>query len=61
MIHQNQTQYTKPLLPNPVVLAEAAAQAGLPGPGPYPIPEHLWHRNPSQVITKSRTTCKLID
>ncbi len=59
MIYKNQTQYTKPLLPNPVLLAEAAAQAGLPGPGPYPIPEHLWHRNPSQIITRSRTICKL--
>ncbi|CAF1507573.1 unnamed protein product [Adineta steineri] len=50
--HQNHTQYPKPSLPNPVILAEAAAQAGLPGPGPYPIPEHLWPRNPPQIITR---------
>jgi hypothetical protein len=56
--HQNQTQYIKPSLPNPVLLAEAAAQAGLPAPGPYPIPEHLWYRYPPQIITRSPTTCK---
>ena len=60
MMQKNQTQYSKPLLPNPVVLAEAAAQAGLPGPGPYPIPDHLWHRNPPQMITRPRTTSKFI-
>jgi hypothetical protein len=56
--HQNQTQYTKPLLPNPVLLAEAAAQAGLPSSGPYPVPEHLWYRYPPQIIAKPPTTCK---
>ncbi len=56
--HQNQTHYMKPLLPNPVLLAEAAAQAGLPGPGPYPIPEHLWPQNPLRVIPKLPTTCE---
>ncbi len=61
MIQKNHTQYSKPLLPNPVVLAEAAAHAGLPGPGPYPIPDHLWHRNPSPIITRPRTTSKFID
>ncbi len=60
MIYPNQTQRVKPLLPNPVLLAEAAAQAGLPGPGPYPIPDHLWHRNPSQFITRPSTTCKTL-
>ncbi|CAF1232884.1 unnamed protein product [Adineta ricciae] len=48
----NQTQYVKHNLPNPVILAEAAAQAGLPGPGPYPVPEHLWPRNPLYAVTK---------
>ncbi|CAF0743978.1 unnamed protein product [Rotaria sordida] len=52
IVHQNQTNYMKPSLPNPVLLAEAAAQAGLPGPGPYPIPEHLWPRNPPQMMTR---------
>ncbi|CAF4588345.1 unnamed protein product, partial [Rotaria magnacalcarata] len=29
----------------------------LPGPGPYPIPEHLWPRNPPQTVLKlSKTT-----
>ncbi|CAF5144089.1 unnamed protein product, partial [Rotaria sp. Silwood1] len=51
-IHQNQSHYIKPSLPNPVLLAEAAAQAGLPGPGPYSIPEHLWPRNPPQIMTR---------
>jgi hypothetical protein len=70
-INFNQSQYMQPSLPDPVVLAEAAAQAGLPGPGPYPIPDHLWHqspnfyRNPPQIInnnpiTKPTSTCKLI-
>ncbi|CAF1239888.1 unnamed protein product [Adineta steineri] len=54
--HQNHTQYPKPSLPNPVILAEAAAQAGLPGPGPYPIPEHLWPRNPPQIIARPTIT-----
>ncbi|CAF5202029.1 unnamed protein product, partial [Rotaria magnacalcarata] len=64
----NQSQFIQPALPDPVILAEAAAQAGLPGPGPYPIPDHLWHQNmnyyrdPSQFInnipieTSSSTT-----
>lgn len=56
--HQNQTQYTKPLSPNPVLLAEAAVQAGLPNPAPYPVPEHLWYRYPPQIVTKPPTTCK---
>ncbi|CAF2188762.1 unnamed protein product [Rotaria magnacalcarata] len=57
IVPQNQTNYIKPFLPNPVLLAEAAAQAGLPGPGPYPIPEHLWPRNPPQTVLKlSKTT-----
>ncbi len=70
-INFNQSQYMPPSLPDPVILAEAAAQAGLPAPGPYPIPEHLWHqppnfyRNPPQIInnnpiTKPTTTCKFI-
>ncbi len=60
IIQQNQTQYAKPFLPNPVLLAEAAAQAGLPGPGPYPIPDHLWHRNPPYAINRSPITCTFI-
>jgi hypothetical protein len=60
LTHQNQTQYKKPFLPNPVLLAEAAAKAGLPGPGPYPIPEHLWYRYPPPIITRLATTCKFI-
>lgn len=56
--HQNQT---KPLLPDPVLLAEAAAQAGLPPPGPHPIPEHLWYRFPPEIVTQSSTTCKFND
>ncbi len=67
----NQSQYNQPSLPDPAILAEAAAQAGLPGIGPYPIPDHLWHqspnyyRNPPQIIhnipiTKPTSTCKLI-
>jgi hypothetical protein len=56
IIQQDQSQYVKPLLPNPVVLAEEAAQAGLPGPGPYPVPAHLWPRNPPQFMTSISTT-----
>jgi hypothetical protein len=54
-MHRNQSYYGQPLLPNPVLLAEAAAQAGLSGPGPYPIPEHLWPRIPPQIKTKPST------
>lgn len=56
-IHQIHNQ-TKPLLPDPVLLAEAAAQAGLPAPGPHPIPEHLWYRFPPEIGIVSSTTCK---
>ncbi len=67
----NQSQYVQPALPDPAILAEAAAQAGLSGPPSYPVPNHLWHqnpnyyRNPPQIInniplTKPITTCKLI-
>lgn len=68
----NQSQFIPPSLPDPVLLAEAAAQAGLPPPGPYPIPDQFWHRNPNYygnppnginkipVQTSSTTTCKLI-
>jgi hypothetical protein len=66
-INFTQNQYMQPSLPDPVVLAEAAAQAGLPGPGPYPIPDYLWHqnsnyyRNPSQIINNNPiSTCELI-
>lgn len=54
----NQTQYNRPMLPNPVILAEAAAQAGLPGPGPYPIPEHLWPHNPLPMAPRPGLTRK---
>ena len=53
--YANQTHLSKPALPDPVLLAEAAAQAGLPGPGPYPIPEHLWPYSPSSLKTKPTT------
>jgi hypothetical protein len=67
----NQTQYMQPSLPDPAVLAEVAAQAGLSSPGSYPVRDHLWHqnpnyyRNPPQIInnipiTKPTSTCKLI-
>lgn len=56
IFRQNETQYIKPSLPDPVLLAEAAAQAGLPGPGPYPVPEHLWPRNPPQPVTRTTKT-----
>lgn len=60
MNNQNKPQYGKPILPNPVHLAESAAQAGLPGPGPYPIPDNLWHRNPVHIVTRPapKITCK---
>jgi hypothetical protein len=68
MFNFNQSQYVKQSLPDPVLLAEAAAQAGLPGPGPYPIPDHFWnqnsnyYRNPPQIINNNIpiTTCKFI-
>lgn len=55
---RNHSDLIRQALPDPVLLAEAAAQAGLPGPGPYPIPDHLWPYNPSQVKTKASTTSK---
>ena len=51
----NQSQYAKPALPDPVVLAEAAAQAGLSAPSQYPLPEYGWQyppnifRNPAPI------------
>lgn len=57
----NRTNYIQSALPNPVLLAEAAAQAGLPGPGPYPIPEHLWpHNSLQQTMPKFPKTSKYI-
>jgi hypothetical protein len=67
----NQSQYMQASVPDPAILAEAAAQAGLPGPGPQTVPDHLWYqspnyyRNPSQIINnipmaKPASTCKLI-
>lgn len=43
----NQSQYQQPAFPDPAILAEAAAQAGLISPGLYPAPNHLWHHNPN--------------
>lgn len=54
-VDANQSHSMKPAFPDPVLLAEAAAQAGLPGPGPYPIPEHLWPYNPASLRTKPTT------
>ena len=75
IINYNKTKYNQPSLPDPVILAEAAAQAGLPGPGPYPIPDHLWYqsgnyfRNPAHFMnnipklepttTTTTSTCSL--
>ena len=58
IMEQDQPHYEKPSLPDPVLLAEAAAQAGLPSPGPYPIPEHLWPRIPPQTMTRLPKTGK---
>ena len=67
-----QSQYVRPSSTDDVVLAAAAAQAGLRNrPGPHPIPDHLWHknpnyyRNPAQInnnipIKNPTTTCELI-
>ena len=58
----NQSQYLQPALPDPAILAEAAAQAGLIGPGYNPIPHHLWHQSPNyyrqpvQIINNYPTT-----
>ena len=52
----NQSQYAKPSLPDPAVLAEVAAQAGLSVPGQYPMPEYGWrhppniYRNPPPIL-----------
>lgn len=68
----NQSQYIQPAFPDPAILAEAAAQAGLINPGPYPPPNHhhwyqgpTYYRQPVQILnnyptTKPTTTCKLI-
>lgn len=67
----NQSQYLQPALPDPAILAEAAAQAGLIGPGHNSIPHHLWYQSPNyyrqpvQIMnnyptTKPTTTRKLI-
>ena len=66
--HFNQSHYAKPALPDPNLLNAAAAQAGLPGPGLYPVPGHLWqqnsnyYRNPPPMINsipigRVQTTC----
>ena len=67
----NQSQYIQPAFPDPAILAEAAAQAGLIGTGSYPAPNQHWHqgpnyyRQPMQIInnyptTKPTSTCKRI-
>lgn len=58
--HQNQSYINRPSLPDPVLLAEAAAQAGLPGPGPYPIPDHLWPFNSGSIKTRATIARKLL-
>ncbi|CAF4758071.1 unnamed protein product, partial [Rotaria socialis] len=50
----NQSQFIQPALPDPDILAEAAAQAGLPGPGPYPIPDHKHHHHQQQQQQQQR-------
>jgi hypothetical protein len=52
----NQSQYMQQSVPDSAILAEAAAHAGLTGPGPNSVPDHLWYqspnyyRNPPQII-----------
>lgn len=59
-MHQNQTQYFRPPLPNPVVFPDTAGQAGLPNLGAHSVPEHLWYRYPPQIPIRSTTKCKCI-
>ena len=55
---RNQTQFIKNGLPDPVLLAEAAAQAGLSSSGGYSFPQNLWSYDASQLKLKLTATCK---
>lgn len=59
-MQQNQTQFFRPPLPNPVVFSDTIAQAGLPNSGAHSVPEHLWYRYPPQIMTRPTTKCKCI-